>query len=304
MKRLKKKWLDLYAALTVYKNAYRLKSGILAGITGLCACNVPLENSSLEAMDTKEKISQTVEDKEDYYAILEQILSSGNTTPTNSDLFNEIDKVLNFTTTYGDNVQDLLKAILNESQYTKVKEKEGNLRIELLSEDNNHFLQIISYGNCDFASERNEDSLRIVLIDSSDLTYERELAIAIDKNQSIRLSLNFFDQKGNILNYRCVYQIVYSEKSKNLIMIASEPTIAEDGTITYVQNGKNYNVTGGEYMTFKSIAESFLNSLSFEETRNVLKEYILNYEELPISNESVLIADEELKEKQLKLVKY
>ncbi len=301
MNKLKKKWLDLYTTLTVYKKVYRLKSGILAGITGLCACNVPLENSSLEAIDAKEKISQTVEDKEDYYAVLEQILSSGNTTPTNSDLFNAIDRALNFTTKYGDNVQNLLKTVLNESQCTKVKEKRDNLWIELQNEDNNQFLQIISYDN--FTSSINKDRLIIVMNDSSDLTYESELIISVDENQSIYISLRFFDQKGNILNYPCIYQICYTEKSKNLVMISSEPVIAEDGKVTYGENGMNYNVTGSEYMTFKSIVESFLNSLSFEETRNILKDYILNYEELLISNESVLITDEELKEKQLKLVK-
>ena len=301
MNNLKKKWLNLYTTLTMYQNAYRLKSGFLAGVTGLCSfghvplVNVTNDNSSLKTLDTKETITDTLYDEDTYYNLFAQILNIENNSSDYNSFFDEIDTTLNISKNYSEDVKNLINIILNNGNYTKIKEKVDNVLVVLENESRGQTLNL-------FARNTSEYSLEINIIDMSEPTYERHLSIFVGKNQELTISLMFYDQKGNIINYPCIYQILYGENNKNLVMVVVEPLYIEDGKVVYDNNGMNYNVTGNEYEIFKIIIESYFNGLSFEDTRNILKEYILNYEELPIPSESILIEDEELREKQLKIL--
>ena len=74
MNNLKKKLLKMYSTLTIYQNAYRLKSGLLAGITGLSAVGYGNLNTNLvKSPNSSLKISEPL--YQEAYEILLLILN-------------------------------------------------------------------------------------------------------------------------------------------------------------------------------------------------------------------------------------
>ena len=285
MNNLKKKLLKMYSTLTIYQNAYRLKSGLLAGITGLSAVGYGNLNTNLvKSPNSSLKISEPLYQEADYIECLSQVLTNPDNTQDYTELTNEVIAALNVSADYKKDVLAVLKALLSKDVTYEINKRQEN-RIYLSNSDHSSHIVI--------AKNPSKGTLTISTPDSFNKDYARALHITFSENENVRIDIT----KESKLDSQYVHQLHYKAKSVNLVMTLRQPTTYINGELQYEEMGMNYNVTGNEYDVFKTIIECYDNGLSFSETSDNLEPYILNYEKLPFSEEENLISKEDVERK-------
>lgn len=283
MNNLKKKLLKMYSTLTLYQNAYRLKSGLLAGITGLSAVSYGNLNPNLELPNSSIEESEPLYQESDYIECLSQVFTNQDCLQDYTELINEIISSLNVSDDYKKDFQTVLKAILSKDDTYEIDERQGDL---IYLNNSDHMSQIVIY------KDSFKETLGISIIDSSNKNYSRTLLITFSKNENVSIIMN-----ESSLDFHYIYKMYYRANGVNLATTLHQPTTYINGELQYENISMNYNVTGNEYDVFKKIIECYAKGLSFSETSDNLESFILSCEKFPIFEEENLISKEESERK-------